>query len=83
MCYEGSLVAASCNSLCLMKNGLYSPTAKKISSECFVASIVGGGSSHISSRVDALPPWMCLSIGNYCIDDISFLDLFSLLGFGG
>ena len=30
LCYEGSLVAASCNSLCLMKNGLYSPIAKKM-----------------------------------------------------
>jgi hypothetical protein len=29
MCYEGSLVAVSCNSLYLMKNGLYSPIAKK------------------------------------------------------
>lgn len=54
-----------------------------ISSECFVATIVGGGSSHISSGVDALPPWMCFSIGNYCIDDISFSRKFILLGFGG
>jgi hypothetical protein len=31
LCYEGSLVVVSCNSLCLMKNGLYSSIAKKIS----------------------------------------------------
>jgi hypothetical protein len=30
LCYEGSLVAVSFNSLCLMKNGLYSPISKKI-----------------------------------------------------
>jgi hypothetical protein len=29
LCYEGSLVAASCNSLLLMKNRLYSPIEKK------------------------------------------------------
>jgi hypothetical protein len=29
LCYEGSLVVVSCNSLLLNKNGLYSPIAKK------------------------------------------------------
>ena len=47
MCYEGSLVAASCNSLCLMKNWLYSSVEKKI---CNGFSRVMLGASRPSPR---------------------------------
>jgi hypothetical protein len=41
-----------------------------ISSRCFAAAAIAGGSSCLL-WLDALPPWLCFSIGNQC-DDVSF-----------